>query len=490
MHHRDRDYRAPSVPIRRRYMGQPPEVRPVIRGIGSVRFIRGSSLAAAGLLFWLGLASGQSPSLTRTARIVETKPDLPTTLVFPTFLGRWGLQRARQVHARYFLGGLSRFDDPQDIAVTVLDARDDPADERDDDEITVYGVNSGRSEIIYNPTMSSLATYGGAGSGIGEFRHPNGIDADPAGTVVVADTGNNRVAVLFNDGHLISHRRFLDEAAPGDSLAAPYDVALTPDDGVWVSDSGNGRLVLFNLNGTVRQVVDLQGVMDQPGALAVTHPRQRWSYFREHALFVAERNGRSLVKLDVDDNERLRVAATSAEAGERSSLQIRYLTTDFFANLWATDGAGHQIHKFDRNLNFLDSFGARGRRSMQFRSPTGIGMWRRFGQVIIAEAEGAQYYWVGADARDLSAAQLGDQLEVSYHLTGYSYVTIRIQPVGGEPVEIVRRRFRRIGLRKEVLQLDDDRPLNWLEVVVEPSYSSSTYREKVFRMSFQRGTPY
>jgi hypothetical protein len=443
------------------------------------------TLPAAALLLWLGLASGQSPAGLRTARIVETKPDDPMTLVFPTFLHTWGMQRATQTHARLFLGGRSRFDDPQGIAVTVLDAWDDPVDEKDNDEITVYGVNSGRGEIIYNSSLFTLAAYGEAGDGIGEFRRPHGIDADPSGNVVVADTGNDRVAVLFNDGRLISHRRFLEAVAPGDSLAAPYDVGLTPDEGVWVSDSGNGRLVLFGLDGSVRRIVNLEGVIEQPGALAVAHRRQRWSYFREHALFLAEQDGGNLVKLDVDDPERVRVTATTVGTAGQERLGIRYLATDFYANVWATDGATHRIHKFDRNLNFLDSFGSRGRKRRQFNGPTGIGMWRRFGQIIIAEAEGAQYYWVGADARSLSASQSGNRLALNYDLTEYSYVTVRARYVGGGLEEIYRRRFRRAGPREEVLQLDEDRPLRWLEVVVEPTYSSYTYREKVFEMRFQ-----
>ena len=451
------------------------------RGIRSARITSAISLPAVGLLLWLGLASAQSPPSPRTARLVETKPDDPMTLVFPTFLHTWGMQRATQTHARIFLGGRSRFDDPQGVAVTVLDAWDDPAEEKDDDEVTAYGVNSGRDEIIYNSSMFTLSIYGRTGSGIGEFRRPHGIDADPSGNVVVADTGNDRVAVLFNDGRLISHRRFLEAVAPGDSLAAPYDVALTPDEGVWVSDSENGRLVLFGLDGSVRQVLDLRGIMDRPGALAVAHRLQRWSYFREHALFVAERNGRSLVKLDQDGIERVRVNA--ATVGQES-LNIRYLTTDFYANLWATDGAADRIHKFDRNLNYLDGFGSKGRRRRQFNSPTGIGMWRRFGQVVIAEAEGAQYYWVGADARDLSASQSGNRLVLGYNLTEYSYVTVRARYVGGGLEEIYRRRFRRAGPREEVLVLEQDRPLSWLEVVVEPTYSSYTYREKVFELRF------
>jgi hypothetical protein len=425
--------------------------------------------------------SPQSPPA-RTARLVSVKPDEPTTLVYPTFLHTWGLQRARSAHLRLFLGGRTSFNDPQGMAATVLDTWDDPAQEGDDDEATVYGVNAGRSEIIYNTSMFTLGIYGSRGRGEGQFRDPHGIDADPAGNVVVADTGNDRVSVLFNDGRLISYRRQLRAVAPGDSLDEPYDVALTPDEGVWVSDSGNSRLVLFGLDGSIRQIIDTAPWLGRPGAIALAHPDQRWSYFREYGLYVASRDGSKLLKLD--RTGALQAKAEPAGPGAPRGMVLRYLALDFYANVWATDELGSRVLKFDRNLAWLDAFGERGHRDHQFESPRGIAIWRRFGQTFIAEAEGAQYYWVGSDARAMQAVQSEDRLLLDYRLTEFSYVTVRVRYTNGGFEELIRRRFRAAGPRQETFRLEGARPVAWIEVVVEPTYSSFTYREKVFELRF------
>jgi hypothetical protein len=427
------------------------------------------------------LEAQEQGGVRQSATIVEVKPDEPMTLVFPTFLHTWGFQRIGQAGAVLYSRGRTRFDDPQGVAVTVLDAWDDPSDSKDDDEITVYGVNSGRGEIIYNTSMHAIAIYGDRGGGEGEFLDPHGIDADPSGNLVVADSGNDRVAVLFNDGRLLSHRRYLQAVASGDTLSAPYDVALVPGEGVWISDSGNARLVLFGLDGEVRRLIDLSAIMAHPGALSISHRLQRWSYFREHGLFIADQDGGGLVKVDQEGHELARI-----EAGDlgQEKMEIRYLTSDFYANIWATDAATHQIHKFDRQLNHLDSFGSRGRKDGQFESPRGIGMWKRFGQMIVAEEKGAQYFWVGADARELAARQAGPSVELSYFLTEFAYVTVRARFAGGGFVELYRRRFRRVGAQEETLTLPEERPLAWLEVVLEPTYSSYKYREKVYQFRF------
>ena len=57
----------------------------------------------------------------------------------------------------------------------------------DDDELTVYGVNSGTGEIFYNTSMVSLGFFGGEGRADGSFRNPVGIDA--AGQVMPGGDG-------------------------------------------------------------------------------------------------------------------------------------------------------------------------------------------------------------------------------------------------------------------------------------------------------------
>ncbi len=427
---------------------------------------------------------GQQQGGERIASLVQVKPEEPMTLVFPPFLHAWGMQRGRPVHLRVYMLGRTRFDDPQGLAVTALDAWDDPADDSDNDEVTVYGLNSGRGEIIYNTSMFSLGLYGSKGRGVGQFLQPHGIDADPLGNLVVADTGNNRVAVLFNNGSVLSHRRYLSAVAPGDNLIEPYDVVLTPDNGCWVSDSGNARLILFDLEGGVRKVIETGAILGTPGALALSHPNQRWTYLHEFALLVANREGSVVVKLDQEGNE---VARATAESAGARSMRIAYMTTDFYANVWATDGENHAIQKFDQNLNHLTTFGSKGKRDREFYSPRGIDIWRRLGQTFIAEEKGAQYYWLGSDASDVRAVQNGARLNLSYNLTEYSYITVRARYAGGGIEELYRRRIRRTGRREEEIVLGQDRPLSWIEIIVEPTYSSYTYREKVFHLRFPGG---
>ena len=119
-------------------------------------------------------------------------PQEPTTLVYPPFGHCMGIYRAGTEQLAMLLGGLVRFDNPQGLACVKLEAWDDPGS-ADDDELAVYGVNSGSGHIIYNADMYTLGLYGGSGSDYDQLLRPHGIAADPQGRVLVADTGNRRI---------------------------------------------------------------------------------------------------------------------------------------------------------------------------------------------------------------------------------------------------------------------------------------------------------
>ena len=105
-------------------------------------------------------------------------PDEPSTLVFPTFEHTWGIRKARAAHLFMFVGLRTRFDDPRGLAAVRLRSWDDPGTGDDDDELVVYGVNSGRNNIIWNTSMTGVGVFGEH-----LLRRPGGIAADPDGYV-------------------------------------------------------------------------------------------------------------------------------------------------------------------------------------------------------------------------------------------------------------------------------------------------------------------
>ncbi len=124
---------------------------------------------------------------------------------------------------------------------------------------------------------------------VGEVSAPHDVDFDAAGRLLVADTGNSRIAVYQLDGAagrlvgslsgrirrpegVAAHadgRVFATGAASGNlvvfadgevvaetgGFSAPHDVALDAAGGIWVADAGNDRLVRLDADLRVTDVL-------------------------------------------------------------------------------------------------------------------------------------------------------------------------------------------------------------------------------------------
>lgn len=311
------------------------------------------------------------------------EPEGPSTLVYPPYGHCMGIYRAGTEQLSMLLGGLVRFDDPQGLACVKLSEWNRPGEE-DDDELAVYGVNSGSGHVIYNATMYTLGLYGGEGPGDSQLSSPRGIAADPSGLVVVADTGNGRVVVLERRGARMRPRSFIE-----DGLVEPWGVALGDRQRLYVTDRAQNALFIYQTpSDSVPDRIDLPA----PTGVAV-YGEGQWNYYDDDFVVVVCGDGTSL--------RRVEDGAVTAEAGldECGGSVFCWPAVDYYGNVWVTDSTQCRIHKLDRNLDHLTSFGSPGSGDFEFDRPTGIALWRRYGQFFIAEREGARYFWAGADMR-------------------------------------------------------------------------------------------
>jgi hypothetical protein len=342
----------------------------------------------------------------------------PTTLVFPTFLHTYGVRKATAKHLFLYMQNRVKVRDPQGIAATRLDVWDNPKETKDDDEITVYGVNSGQDVIIYNTSMTAITVYGLNEKGEKRLNRPRGIAAHRGGDVYLADAGNNRIVHFFNPGRELKWVQALG------NMSAPQDVAISADRTVFVADTGNNRVLVFRDDKLI-QSWDETGKFSSPSGIAATDSTDGWSFHKDNFVAVVDMNGQRLQKFSRDGS--LLKTVTAAEFGKPNA-KLMYAAIDYYSNVYVTDFNNHCVHKFDRDLNYLAMFGRMGNDEKEFIEPRGITIYKRFGQVLIDDRESAQYYWVGTDVFNLRASkhQSPALLQLDYFLTEPSYVTLEI----------------------------------------------------------------
>jgi len=394
------------------------------------------------------------------------------SLVFPPYGHSYGIRKATPKHLFMFFGPRTFFDDPQGLATTRLKTWDNPKTEKDDDELVVYGVNSGRHEIIYNTSMWSLGLYGGKGSGNGKFLFPKGIAADPDGNVFIADSGNNRVVHLFNPKSGLLWKKSFDK-----DLSGPSRIAVDEQKRVYVTDRGNCRIAVFTYDGDLKLCITGRSgekFTNGPTALAVADGSNYWSYFSsEKLIFCADKNGTRIWKIGFD-------GTVYETANLPEGYSASYGAIDHYHNYWITDTNKNCILKFDHNLVLLDIFGSYGTADNQFVEPRGIAIYKRYGQVFVAEKKGAQYYWIGTELKAAALNAERDGFTLTTKATEYSFLTLftttgkdtsfyfkRMMVYPGQKNMHVNNRFPASSAKDFMLK-------------IEPTYSSYTYNSWYF----------
>jgi sugar lactone lactonase YvrE len=118
-------------------------------------------------------------------------------------------------------------------------------------------VTEGRGNRVtaFNPDGTISASWGRNGTADGEFNEPWGIAVAPSGEVYVADTWNHRIQKFTADGQFLTAWGGLADVNGKDPLSSPgrfwgpRSIAIGRDGLVYVMDTGNKRIQVFDANG-------------------------------------------------------------------------------------------------------------------------------------------------------------------------------------------------------------------------------------------------
>ncbi len=122
------------------------------------------------------------------------------------------------------------------------------------DDGSIYAADTLEHRIWHVAAQGNLlALWGGQGSEAGQFNEPWGIALDDEGKLYVADTWNHRVQTFDPQGNFLRAWGSYGETGVGGEGAlffGPRDVAIGPDRRIYVADTGNKRIQVFDEEGT------------------------------------------------------------------------------------------------------------------------------------------------------------------------------------------------------------------------------------------------
>jgi len=192
-----------------------------------------------------------------------------------------------------------------------------------------YGVGPAPIELVEDPyekgkrEVPAMLIWGSQGKGDGQFQDPRGIAVDEAGNVYVADSGNHRIQVFDSSGKFL-----IQWGSEGDGpgqFKEPWGIAVDAAGHVYVADTWNHRIQKFDAEGTLLR---------------------QWGGYR---------------------------ATGGAAVGEEGFFWgPRDIAVDAAGNVYATDTGNKRVQVFDSDAEFLDQWGGFGVEDGQMDEPVGI----------------------------------------------------------------------------------------------------------------------
>jgi len=216
----------------------------------------------------------------------------------------------------------------------------------------IYLTDMGNSlvRVLDAMTLRLLGTFGR-----GELRHPHDADFDRAGRLLVADTGNDRIAIYEVEG---ARARLVGEMT---GLKGPEGVAVASDGRVYATNTGADTLAVLR-DGRIERTVGRRG--DGPGEFARPHDVE---VSADGTVYVVD-----------SGNDRVQVFGAGLEyrASFGAGLDLdspKYLHFDG-DRIWLADEDNHRILLFDRGhrLRGVLGTGRRGRGASAFYKPEAV----------------------------------------------------------------------------------------------------------------------
>lgn len=181
----------------------------------------------------------------------------------------------------------------------------------------------------------AVEVWGSNGTGDGQFMAPRNLAVGPDGSIYVADSGNHRIQVFDPQGNFITKWGSMG-TEPG-QFNEPWDVAVAQDGTVFVADTWNHRIQAFTSTG---------------------------EFLRSFGTFAN--------------------VQTDAQAEPGTFWGPRGLAIDAEGNLYVTDTGNKRVEKFSPEGEFLALWGGGGIVPGSFEEPVGIDIDSQ-GNVYVAD---------------------------------------------------------------------------------------------------------
>jgi DNA-binding beta-propeller fold protein YncE len=239
-----------------------------------------------------------------------------------------------------------------------------PMDVTRNSSFTYVSDTNNKRVMVFDTAGSLLYTFGEEGNGKGQFKFPYGIATDDQGNVYVADLYNGNISIFDAKGKFIDY--FAKKTMTDKKIDTPAALRVI-DKKVYLTDIQTNKAYVFDLDGKLLLEVGKPGMGDgelnAPNGITAD---------AEGNIYVVD-TGNQRVQI-FDNNGKFVKIINGSNNGKGESIFVnpRGIGIDDRGIMYVVSNLTHMVYGFDKDGKKVFQLGGMGENNGQFSLPNGL----------------------------------------------------------------------------------------------------------------------
>ncbi|MCM3663575.1 6-bladed beta-propeller [Mesobacillus subterraneus] len=217
---------------------------------------------------------------------------------------------------------------------------------------------------VFDAGGTPIFQFGKEGDGPGEFMFPYGISGDKKGRVYVADLFNGTISIFDSKGKFIDY--FKEADGKNKVIKAPGGLRII-DEKMYLTDIEKSQVYVFDLNGklllTIGKPGQAEGDFRAPNSVTADD---------EGNIYVVDTGNQRIQIFDKAGKFRKQINGSDDGKGKSTLVNPRGIDIDSRGFIYVVNNLTHYVYAFDQEGKKAFQFGGIGDQNEQFYLPNGL----------------------------------------------------------------------------------------------------------------------